>query len=259
LNHDFIYRLPQDFSKPIQIDLPIAQAGAYKYWVEYESHEGKRVKGHTGYFNIDPALKLKARSPILDASLNVLPVGEGAVVQDHYMDLPLDGLSILTVVSKWMGPVEEWRPHFKEAKDRGYTMLHYPPLQERGESNSPYSIRDQISYDPGLFSAGHREEHSSGRHKVEEILRIAKEEYGLLSLTDVVLNHTANDSVWLIEHPEAGSFFFSSALSSLLTICRLQPSKHTPLDACAGTRHGDAQLFRVAGCKRSADEHRLGR
>lgn len=170
------------------------------------------TKGHTGYFNIDPVLKLKARSSILNSSsLEVLPPSKGAVVQDNYVDLPLDGLSILTVVSKWMGPIDEWRAHFAEAKDRGYTMLHYPPLQERGESDSPYSIRDQMKYDPGMFGGSLD---GTGRHKVEEILKIAKEEYGLLSLTDVVLNHTANDSPWLVEHPEAG---FSPANTPHLT------------------------------------------
>ena len=42
--------------------------------------------------------------------------------------------------------------------------------------------------------------------QIREIMRVAKEDYGLLSLTDVVLNHTANDSPWLIHHPEAGKF-----------------------------------------------------
>jgi glycogen debranching enzyme len=43
-----------------------------------------------------------------------------------------------------------------------------------------------------------------GVTQMENLLRIAKEEFGLLSLTDVVLNHTANNSPWLQEHPEAG-------------------------------------------------------
>ena len=45
-----------------------------------------------------------------------------------------------------------------------------------------------------------------GKSKLEEMLQIAREEYGLLSLTDVVLNHTAKDSPWLADHPEAGMY-----------------------------------------------------
>lgn len=196
-------RLPQEFSKPIKVDLPISHAGAFIYWVEYDGDDGNRVKGRSGYFNIDPVLSIKARTPVLDkASLSVLPSGQGAVLQDKNVHLPLNGLSILTVVSKWMGPLEEWKQSFAEAKDRGYTMLHYTPLQERGESDSPYSIQNQLKYDASLFGAELGEEAS--RKRVEEILKVAREEYGLLSLTDVVLNHTANDSPWLVDHPEAG-------------------------------------------------------
>ena len=134
------------------------------------------------------------------------------MVRDDYIHLPLDGLSVLTLVSKWMGPLEGWGKYFDEAKGRGYTMVHYTPLQERGSSDSPYSIRDQMKYDSSLF--GTKLTSSAGRTKVEDTLKLAREKYGLLSLTDVVLNHTANDSEWLVDHPEAGmisdsfQFFF---------------------------------------------------
>ncbi|KXN86634.1 Glycogen debranching enzyme [Leucoagaricus sp. SymC.cos] len=195
-------RLPTHYSKPIQIDLPISHAGAFVYWVEYDGDDGARVKGRHGYFNVDPILKIKKHSQILDDKLRVLPPNQGALLQDGYVNLPLDGLAILTVVSKWMGPLKEWQNHLSEAKERGYTMLHYTPLQERGESSSPYSIRNQMVYDPSLFDGPLDDE--AGKERVEDILRIARDEYGLLSLTDVVLNHTANDSPWLVDHPEAG-------------------------------------------------------
>ncbi|KIY70306.1 glycoside hydrolase family 133 protein [Cylindrobasidium torrendii FP15055 ss-10] len=205
-------KLPSDFSKPIQVDLPISHAGAFMFWVEYDGDSGERVKGREGYFNVDPVLRIKARTPILSSRLEPLPAGEGATILDQDVNLPLDGISVLTVVSKWMGALTEWRRYFAEAQERGYTMLHYPPLQERGESDSPYSIRDQLKYDPGLFKDGRASD--GGVSKMKEILKVAREDYGLLSLTDVVLNHTANDSPWLAEHPEAG---FSPANTPHLT------------------------------------------
>ena len=195
--------MPTDFSKPIQVDLPISHAGAFCYWVEYDGDApGTRVKGREGYFNIDPILRTKARASVLTPSSKISDTG-GKILND-YVNLPIDGLSILTLVSKWMGPVDNWRKYLSESSARGYNMIHWTPLQERGESDSPYSIRNQLVYDPSMFTSKSDYEKDGGRAKVEELLRLAREEYGLLALTDVVLNHTANDSPWLPDHPEAG-------------------------------------------------------
>nr|GAT49271.1 glycoside hydrolase family 13 protein [Mycena chlorophos] len=203
-------KLPTDFSKPIQVDLPISHAGAFVFWVEHDGETpGERVKGREGYFNIDPILRVKSHSPVLPDGK---PTAQPTSIGKDSVNLSLDGLSILTVVSKWMGPLSEWPKFFDEAKDRGYTMLHYPPLQERGHSDSPYSIRDQLKYDPAMFGDGRKED--GGKAQVEEVLKVAREQYGLLSLTDVVLNHTADDSPWLVDHPEAG---FSPANTPHLT------------------------------------------
>lgn len=105
-----------------------------------------------------------------------------------------------------MGPVSKWPQFFTEARDRGYNMLHWTPLQERGESDSPYSIKDQLKYEPSMFDDTKDIKTDGGIAKMEEILKLAREEYGLLNLTDVVLNHTANNSTWLEDHPQAGQF-----------------------------------------------------
>lgn len=201
------HRLPTNFSKPIQVDIPISHAGAFIFWIEYDGDSaGERIQGREGYFNIDPILRIKARSPILSTDLQLLSSSSGgAAIQPNSIDLPLDGISVLTVVSKWMGPLPGWQEHLREASDRGYTMLHWTPLQERGESGSPYSIRDQLRYDPSIFEE--KTGSDGGKAKIEDMLRVGREEYGLLSITDAVLNHTANDSPWLLDHPEAGERF----------------------------------------------------
>ena len=194
--------LPADFSKSIKVDLPISCAGAFVYWVEFDGEVPEtRVKGREGYFNVDPILLVKPRVPILSPDLTINSKRD---LESERVNLPLDGISMITLVSKWMGPVSGWRNHFQEAKDRGYNMIHWTPIQERGESDSPYSVRNQLAYDPSMFDDKSDFEKDGGVSKIEELVHIAREEYGLLSLTDVVLNHTSNDCPWLSEHPEAG-------------------------------------------------------
>jgi len=38
---------------------------------------------------------------------------------------------------------------------------------------------------------------------LKETLFKLKEETGLLSIVDILLNHTANNSKWIVDHPEA--------------------------------------------------------
>ena len=67
---------------------------------------------------------------------------------------------------------------------------------ERGDSNSPYSIYDQHTFDPAIFPKGEAD--------IEDLTKKMEGQYGLMGMTDVVWNHTANNSKWLEEHPEAG-------------------------------------------------------
>ncbi len=75
-------------------------------------------------------------------------------------------------------------------------MVHFTPLMERGVSNSPYSIYDQLTFDPLCFPKGEGD--------IATMIARMEKEHGLLGLTDVVWNHTANNSPWLETHPEAG-------------------------------------------------------
>ena len=111
--------------------------------------------------------------------------------------MPLDSLSIFSVVSKFMGQYpEDWEKHLESIGARGYNMVHFTPLMERGDSNSPYSIYDQLKFDSTCFPKGETD--------IAALMTKMEREHGLLGLTDVVFNHTANNSKWLEEHPEAG-------------------------------------------------------
>ncbi|KAG8884358.1 hypothetical protein FRB98_002437 [Tulasnella sp. 332] len=241
-------KLPSIFSKPIKIDLPISQAGAFVYWIEYDAStssldaSSKRIKGREGYFNVDPILRTKKRSAILDANDQI--ASTGGTVTSEYVQVPLDGLTVITVVSKWMGPMFDWGPYLQQASKRGYNMIHYTPLQVRGESKSPYSIADQLGFDAELFESNWKGTKEEGVKRVEKMMKVAKEEYGLMSLIDVVLNHTANNSSWLVDHPEAG---FSPANSPHLT-----PA--VELDTCIMSFSADAETKGLPSIVKSADD-----
>jgi glycogen debranching enzyme len=111
--------------------------------------------------------------------------------------MPLAALSIFSLISKFMGKYPaDWEKHLRGISARGYNTIHFTPLQHRGVSNSPYSIYDQLAWDPECFP--------NGEADVKKLVESMETQYGLLGLTDVVWNHTANNSKWLQEHPEVG-------------------------------------------------------
>ncbi|KAL9079610.1 MAG: hypothetical protein Q9157_001495 [Trypethelium eluteriae] len=181
--HDYReYRLTPDFNRTIEIDIPIHQAGSFGYYITY--------------------------SPLPDFSTDPVPTPQPTRTPTHYIDvmpkltvqnetLPLEALSIFSVISKFMGKYPtDWEKHLMGIGQRGYNMVHFTPLMMRGDSNSPYSIYDQHQFDKNVFPNGEKD--------VAEMISKMENEYGLLGLTDVVWNHTANNSKWLEEHPEAG-------------------------------------------------------
>ena len=176
------FSLHPDFNGTLRIDIPICQAGAFAFYTSYtplpEFSTGKvsvQKPTQTPTYYIDVSPKLTLGSTIL----------------------PLDSLSIFSLVSKFMGKYPaDWEKHLKGVGQREYNMVHFTPLMERGASNSPYSIYDQLTFDPLCFPKGEED-------VVKMVTRMEKE-HGLLGMTDVVWNHTANNSKWLEHHPEAG-------------------------------------------------------
>lgn len=176
------YKLKPSFNRPIEIDVSVPHAGAFAYYLTYTPlpklfHKSGDVpepaKTKTYYIDVTPHLSVQKTT------------------------LPLDALSIISCLSKFMGKYpQEWSKHLGGIGERGYNMVHFTPLMVRGDSNSPYSLYDQLTFDKDIFPKGESD--------IEELITTMENEHGLLALTDVVWNHTANNSKWLEEHPEAG-------------------------------------------------------
>ena len=175
-------RLYPDFNRNLEIDIPIHQAGSFAFYATY--------------------------TPLPDFSISSIQTPAATATPVYYIDvsprltlhgdlLPLNALSIFSLISKFMGSYpSDWDRHLKGISERGYNMVHFTPLVQRGASNSPYSIFDQLIFDPTCFPHGEKD--------IANLTEKMETEYGLLSLTDVVWNHTADNSEWLQQHPEAG-------------------------------------------------------
>ena len=147
-------------------------------------------------------------SPLPEFSVEEVPAPKPTQTPVHYIDvspkltlqgkdLPLNALSIFSVISKFMGQYPtDWDRHLRGIGQRNYNMVHFTPLMQRGASNSPYSIFDQLTFDSDFFP--------NGEDDVASLVAKMEKDYGLLTLTDVVWNHTAHNSKWLEEHPESG-------------------------------------------------------
>ncbi|CAJ2501625.1 Uu.00g044780.m01.CDS01 [Anthostomella pinea] len=180
------YKLEPDFNRTLEISIPIYEAGAFAFYTTYaelpelsstvgssESASTQTKNTQLYYIDVAPRLSLDGRP------------------------LPLPALSVFSVISKFMGKYpSDWEKHLRGISGRGYNMIHFTPLQVRGASNSPYSLYDQLGWDPQCFPEGEKD--------VQQMVQSLEQNHSLLSLTDIVLNHTANNSKWLLEHPDAG-------------------------------------------------------
>jgi len=173
--------LEPDFNRTIEIDVTIEGTGAFTFYTIYSALPDlvetdtptEPTKTDLYYIDVAPRLSLQGQQ------------------------LPIAGLSILSVISKFMGKYPtDWQKHLRGIGERGYNMIHFTPLQVRGQSNSPYSIADQLGWDPECFPRGEKD--------IAELIDSMENDHGILGLTDVVWNHTAHNSKWLQEHPEVG-------------------------------------------------------
>lgn len=68
-----------------------------------------------------------------------------------------------------------------------------------GASNSSYSLSEQLKVNP-LFN--HEDGKATSFQDIERLMSKIRKEWKMTSICDIVLNHTANESKWLEEHPE---------------------------------------------------------
>lgn len=178
------FKINSSFGQDYFVDIPIHQSGPFSFYCTYRPSVDSKEYFGSGY---------KEQMQLQQTVMCHFIVSTRFFLENKVV--PLNSLAIQTVISKFMGPVSTWDTKLRAIRDKGYNMIHFTPLQKRGESNSPFSIYDQLDWDPHCFP-------NAGKD-IEKLVK-KMEMMGLLSLSDIVLNHTAHNSQWLREHPESG-------------------------------------------------------
>ncbi|KAK8374371.1 hypothetical protein O3P69_011987 [Scylla paramamosain] len=160
----------------LYVEVTLVMAGSFHYYFTYDDSENKDKAQGSGFFLVDPTLI----------------VGTNEVLQQ-------DCVQCQTVLSKNLGPLPDWEQRLQVAHESGYNMIHFTPIQELGDSNSSYSLKDQHK----LNIEFQIPDNEFTFDDVEVLIKKMKQEWKMLSLTDIVLNHTANETPWLQEHPES--------------------------------------------------------
>ncbi|XP_012280901.1 glycogen debranching enzyme [Orussus abietinus] len=156
--------------------LRLALAGSFHYYITDASAETGLKAIASGYLLVDPELKIGPEGDVL----------------------PLDCIQCQSVLAKHLGPFSTWEKKLLVTRNSGYNMIHFTPLQQLGDSNSSYSLKDQLKLNP-IFN---EEGASTTFEDVENLLKKIRKEWNILSICDIVLNHTANESPFLVSHPE---------------------------------------------------------
>ncbi|CAF1417753.1 unnamed protein product, partial [Adineta ricciae] len=154
--------------------LSCCKAGTFHYYFTLDGSTNIQNTNGQGYFQVEPEL--------------VIPDGSGEILDQ-------DCITCQSILSKSLGPVSDWLARLEVAYHSGYNMIHFTPIQLLYHvSNSSYAVTDHHKLNP-LFQGTYEQ--------IKEVIDHMAKKWKILSVTDLVYNHAANDCALLRDHPEA--------------------------------------------------------
>lgn len=217
----------------LRCSVPISSSGIFEFFIEYDafhipqpytdyktcSHQAfptphqtmlkapldeksvcdkchSRRRSPSGYILVEPNIFTPAPS----CCLSPLDVDTSPTTIRR---IPLDGIVVQTIIPKWLPTLDQWDGFLSALQNQHYNYIHFAPLNVRGSSNSPYSLYEQLDFSHDLF----KDPNLTSDERIKQLhntLEKARDVYGLYSVTDIVWNHTASNSDWLLEHPDSG-------------------------------------------------------
>jgi glycogen debranching enzyme len=165
-----------DFDKFIEIEL--LNAGTFQYYFTINNDGSTGVESAKGGANI-----------IVEPDLTFI---DGTKVN-------LNCLQVQTVLTKLLGPLDEWDSRLITARNSGYNMFHFTPVEELSKiSDSSYSIRDHRR----LNSIASKNGQYTYNDLARQISRIYTD-WNMFSICDLVYNHMSTCSPFLQDVPNA--------------------------------------------------------
>ena len=110
----------------------------------------------------------------------------------------IEGPRIYNLFPRLVGPMNKWINHMEKAKAMGFNWIYINPFHYPGFSGSLYSIKDYYAFNPLFINP------DDSREPVEQLKEVVAEaeKMGLQLMMDLVINHTAIDSVLIEEHKD---------------------------------------------------------
>jgi len=142
-----------DFNK--FIDIQCHMPGSFNYYFTFENSD---IKMGGSNFLIEPELRLSNRRRI-----------------------DLNSLQIHTVLSKLMGPLDEWKTRLQVSHESNYNMIHFTPVQDLcDESRSGYCISNHLSLLKRTSVDG-----KFGFEDLKELIETIYKEWNMFSICDL--------------------------------------------------------------------------
>jgi starch synthase (maltosyl-transferring) len=105
---------------------------------------------------------------------------------------------IYNLFPRLVGPMKDWLPHMERAKNMGFNWIYINPFHFVGFSGSLYSIKDYYDFNPLFLDP---DDKRTGVEQLKDVVKKA-EELELQLMMDLVINHTAIDSVLIEDHKD---------------------------------------------------------
>lgn len=109
----------------------------------------------------------------------------------------MEGPRIYNLFPRLVGTISKWEEYLPKVANMGFNWVFLNPFHYPGFSGSLYAVKDYYRLNPEFIDPGDQDPFQTLRHFVSRA-----GELGLKVMMDLVINHTAKDSVLVEECPE---------------------------------------------------------